>query len=70
MMNPDDTLLFASFVRLWYAVPLVVAISLVYGATRHEATLPILGHAWRFAAWLVGFMAVLFAILWVLTRTL
>ena len=28
--------------RLWYAVPLIVAVSLVYAATRHELMEPIL----------------------------
>lgn len=47
----------------WYAIPLVVAISLVYGATRHEQMVPILHHAWRTARWIVGFMAVIVIIL-------
>ncbi len=59
-----------SITRLWYAVPLIVAISLVYGATRHEHFRPILEHAWRFAAWMVGFMVILFALLWVVSRSL
>ena len=52
--------------RIWYAVPLIVAISLVYAATRHELMAPILLHAWRIAVWIVGFMAVVFLILWAL----
>jgi hypothetical protein len=47
----------------WYAVPLVVATSLVYAATRHEYMRPILIHAVRAAVWITGFMAVVFAIL-------
>ena len=50
--------------RMWYAVPLVVAISLVYAATRHERPLPILEHAFRFGSWVVGFMVVVFVILY------
>lgn len=49
--------------QLWYAVPLIVAISLVYGATRHELTVPILQHAWRTAKWITGFMLVIAVIL-------
>jgi len=49
---------------LWYAVPLIIAVSLVYSATRHEQMRPILHHAVRTAVWIVGFMAVVFAILW------
>lgn len=52
--------------RIWYALPLIVAISLVYAATRHELMLPILLHAWRIAVWIVGFMTIVFLVLWVL----
>jgi hypothetical protein len=47
----------------WYALPLIVAVSLVYAATRHEAIQPILRHAIRFGTWVIGFMAVIFAVL-------
>lgn len=53
--------------RLWYAVPLVVSVSLVYAATRHEEIGPILDHAWRFALWIVVFMAAIFAVLQFMT---
>jgi hypothetical protein len=53
--------------QLWYSIPLVVAISLVYGATRHELMVPILHHAWRTAKWIVGFMAVIVAVLLVIS---
>ncbi|MGD0897312.1 MAG: hypothetical protein ABR915_05705 [Thermoguttaceae bacterium] len=49
---------------LWYAVPLVVAVSLVYAATRHERLGPLLLHALRIGVWILGFMGVIFAILW------
>lgn len=56
--------------KLWYAVPLIVAVSLVYAATRHEAMQPILLHAARAAVMIVAFMAaifvVIFAIAWYL----
>jgi hypothetical protein len=48
---------------LWYAVPLIIVISLVYAATKHEATGPILQHAWRIGVWIVGFMLVIFVVL-------
>jgi hypothetical protein len=48
---------------LWYAVPLVVAVSLVYAATRHEEMAPILSHALRVGAWIVGFMAVVIVVM-------
>ena len=47
----------------WYALPLVIAVSLVYAASRHEAMELILGHAMRFGTWIVGFMAVVFVVL-------
>ena len=48
--------LFAQINQLWYALPLIVSVSLVYAATRHEYMEPILGHAIRFGAWIGGFM--------------
>ena len=49
--------------QLWWALPLIVSISLVYGATRHELMGPILIHAYRAAVWIVGFIFVIFAVL-------
>jgi hypothetical protein len=49
--------------RIWYAVPIIVSVSLVYAATRHEVMGPILVHAGRFAVWIVAFMAIVFAAL-------
>lgn len=48
---------------VWYALPLIVAISLVHAATRHELMRPIAGHAFRFAVWIIVFMLVLYGIL-------
>ncbi len=64
-------ILFAAHVaQIWYSLPLVVAISLVYAATRHEHMVPILQHALRFGLWIMGFMAVVFALLVWLTSGL
>jgi hypothetical protein len=49
--------------QLWYALPLIVTVSLVYAATRHEEMNAILGHAFRIGVWIVGFMAVVFVVL-------
>lgn len=49
--------------QLWYAAPLVVAISLVYAATRHEVMAPILRHALGCGTWIVGLMAVVGAVM-------
>ncbi len=51
--------------RIWYSIPLIVVVSLVYGATRHEHLKEILMHSARSAIWVVGFMAVIFALIWV-----
>lgn len=51
----------------WYALPLVIAVSLVYAATRHEAMGPVLHHAVRVGAYIVGFMFMVFAVLWFLS---
>ncbi len=49
--------------RLGYSLPLVVAISLVYAATRHEAPRPILEHAARFAFWVLAFMVLVYLVM-------
>jgi len=50
-------------VDLWYAVPLIVAVSLVYSATRHEETGAIMIQSLRTGVWIICFMAVIFVIL-------
>ncbi len=50
--------------RIWWALPLVVSISLVYGATRHEYIGQILVHSYKSAIWVVGFMLMIFAVIW------
>ena len=49
--------------QLWFALPLIVVISLVYAATRHEQMGPILNHAVRLGAWIFGCMACICAVL-------
>jgi hypothetical protein len=56
--------------QLWHLLPLVVAVSLVYGATRHEYAVPILVNAFRFGLWMLGFVAVLFVVLLWVSRSL
>lgn len=50
-------------VSLWYALPLIVSVSLVCAATRHEDMGPILNHAVRFGLWIVIFMAAVMALM-------
>lgn len=47
---------------LLYFLPLLFAISVVYGATRHEDTGAIVRHALHSAYWVAGFMGIIFAI--------
>lgn len=67
LINNSAMLLVASttFPRIWYSLPLIVVISLVYGATRHEHLREIAVHTLRSAVWVVGFMAIIFAIIYV-----
>lgn len=53
--------------QIWYALPLIVSISLVYAATRHEWVGPILQHAVRLGIWITGFMGVVFVVLFLLS---
>lgn len=53
--------------RMWYCVPLVVSISLVYGATRHELMPQILDHAMRFCIWVLTFGLCVFGVTLLLT---
>ncbi len=55
------------FNQLWYLLPLVIVVSLVYGATRHELMGPILAHAWRFGMWVMTFIAVIFVVLFIVS---
>ena len=41
---------------LWYALPLIVSVSLVYAATRHESMSHILQGAVRVSLWFGGFV--------------
>ena len=59
----NSSLPLLAVVNLWYAVPLVVSVSLVCAATRHEQMGPILHHAVRFAIWIVVFMAIVMGLL-------
>lgn len=71
MIEFTSTLIvFAMFNRMWYSLPLIVVISLVYAATRHEVLQPILQHALRFGMSIVGFMIIVFIVLTVVSAWL
>lgn len=54
--------------RGWYALPLILAISLVYSASRHESTALILTRAARLVLTIGGFMLAVLVVLLVLSR--
>ncbi|MEX0712871.1 MAG: hypothetical protein WD278_11015 [Pirellulales bacterium] len=56
-------LLLARVNHLWFALPLIVVVSLVYAATRHEQMEQIGIGAVRIGAWISAFMLVVFAVL-------
>ena len=51
--------------QIWYAVPLIVVVSLVYGGTRHEHLKEILVQSYRSATWVAGFMLIIFGVIYV-----
>ena len=55
---------------LWYSIPLLVAISLVYSGTRHEPMGDIIRHAIRFAIWSVIILGAIFALLYFVSENL
>ncbi len=56
--------------HVWYALPLLLSVSLVYAATRHELMGHIVRHALRFGGWIVGFMGLIFLVLYFISRNL
>ena len=65
------TLLFAAgtghLSRSWFALPLILAISLVYSASRYEAPPKILRRAGRLTLTITGFMLAVLVVLVVLS---
>lgn len=57
----DSVLLATTENYMLYALPLIISVSLVYAATRHERPRAILVHAVRVGIWIVAFMAVILA---------
>lgn len=67
MGNPATFVLLATrYSDFWYALPLIVAISLVYAGTRYEAMSDILSRALRMASWSVFFLALFFVFLFLI----
>jgi hypothetical protein len=60
---PFLTLPLAQVNLMWFALPLIVVISLVYAATHHESMRPILAHAARLGFMITGFMLAIMVVL-------
>jgi len=58
-------LLGLSTAQIWYAVPLVIVISLVWGATRHERLPEIIAQSIKSLLWVLTFMGIIFALIFV-----
>ena len=58
-------LLAAHAAQIWYSIPLIVVISLVWGATRHEHLKEIVIHSVRSLFWVLTFMGIIFAVIFV-----
>ncbi len=56
-------MIFRSIHIYWFVLPLVVAISVVYSASRHESWRRIWLHALRLCTWILGILVVTTAIL-------
>ncbi len=52
----------------WSVLPLVIAISLVYAASRHEAWPRIWVHSLRLCTWILGLLALVTVVLLVINR--
>lgn len=50
--------------QLWYAVPLVISVSLVWGATRHERLREIVAHSIRSLFWVLTFVSIVFGLIY------
>ena len=59
-----------STAQLWYSVPLVIVVALVYGATRHEHPRQILVHSSKALAWIAVVMVIIFLLVWFFSRNL
>ena len=51
---------------LLYYLPLIIAIALVFGGTRHENTKLIVQHALQTGRWITGFMGIIFIVVCIL----
>lgn len=48
---------------VFYLLPLLIAVSVVFGATRRESPAEIVKHGWQTARWLIGFVLIIASVL-------
>ncbi len=60
MIFLSTIILFSAIAKVWYSLPLIVVVSLCYGATRHEQLREIVTYSLKTCIWVLGFMAVIF----------
>ncbi|MEC7407850.1 MAG: hypothetical protein VX694_02510 [Planctomycetota bacterium] len=65
-MEGKQRMLPISLTYMLYYFPLIIAIAIVFGATRHESIEMIQFHAWQTGKWITGFMGVIFIVLYVI----
>jgi hypothetical protein len=63
-MNEILFALAGTYPNIYYAAPLIIVISLVYGATRHENLAEIIEHAVRSLVWVLCFLGTILAVVW------
>lgn len=62
-MIPIATIvLLSAIAKIWYSLPLILVVSLCYGATRHEHLREITVFAIKTFTWVTGFMGAIFLI--------
>lgn len=70
MLPNIPSLVAAQINELWYSLPLIVVVSVVYAATRYERPDDILVGSVRSIVWVCGFMGIIFAVLWAVSLLL
>ncbi|MEZ6136818.1 MAG: hypothetical protein R3C53_18130 [Pirellulaceae bacterium] len=62
-MESEPWIISTSWLYLFLYLPLMIAVSMVIGATRHEQTPLIIRQSLRTAVWVTSFMLVIYVVL-------
>ncbi len=60
MIPISSLILFSAIAKIWFSLPLIVVVSLCYGATRHEQLKEIVIYSVKTCIWVLAFMAIIF----------